>query len=55
MATLLTMVPPEKENLTNQKKKKKKKKSICSQIIEEQTLNIHIYIYKDELYNLPSF
>ena len=36
MATLLTMVPPEKKNLSNKKKKKNMK--IRSKIIDEQTL-----------------
>ena len=52
MATLLTMLPPETEALSN--KKKYENRSICSKIIDEQAL-IYVYIYTEELYNLPSF
>ena len=43
VATLLTMVPPEKKGLSN--KKNYENRSICSKIIDKQTLNIHTYIY----------
>ena len=41
MATFLTMVPPGKEDLYNKKKKNMymyENRSICSKIIDEQTL-----------------
>ena len=42
IATLLTMVPPEKEGLSN--KKKYENRSICSKIIGEQTVNNYTYM-----------
>ena len=45
MTTLLTKVPPEKEDLSNKNKKQKNEnRNICSKIIDEQTLYIYIYI-----------
>ena len=52
MATLLTIVPPEKEDLST--KKKKKIGAFVQKLIDEQTLKKK-YIYTDELYNLLSF
>ena len=43
MAALLTMVPPEKEDLS---KKNYENRSIYSKIIDEQTLKKSTYIYK---------
>ena len=47
MAILLTVVPPEKEDLSYSKKMK------IAAFVQKLSMNKHIYT--DELYNFPSF
>ena len=48
MVILLIMVPPEKEDLKNYEKW-----SICLKTIDEQTLNIYVYIQMNHINFLP--
>ena len=51
MATILTMVPPGKQNLSNEKKKKKRKSEDRLKVTIEYLLKIYIA----ELYNISFF
>ena len=44
MATILTMIPTKKQNLSNQKKRKNENQCTCSKVMAEHPLKMLLYI-----------